>query len=508
MGKGGMGTDTNAKLTRSLPPCTHSDVCLAPACHRLTPMQAAEEGPDFDIRHSDLNPELISVLEGLNLRGQLSHLVTPWNPWWETDAAAALQLNAAGQRVVQDLDQLHQQVHNQQQQQQQRLQQRRGGDGISRSVVSAAAAGAEGAEESAGLPQPPEEAIPTLQLLAGKGHKPSPLLLWQLLQLLVAYCAVLRQFNGDAEVEGGWEAAQLLLLLAPPLVQAALAGSSSSSSSRVTTSRVVTPNGSDAAGSPAQKAPETSSQADEAQQEQQEQERQQPVGIIVPPDSVRLACLQLLEAAAASDSAVASSSGVEQQLQEQLAATAAAVSAGSGSSVSLERRALLQVAEADALRLLQLGRSAVLLALTDMRRLLVWGKEQVKQAVQQQGGKGQQQQKQRRLLQQLRQGLGLAAQKVWYFMAWANEQGPGVYQMLADELGRELQGQQTMMSQPVTGVTLTGNPAALGVSRIEPVQQQQQPIVVLAEAANPASGADAGRPAAVKRVASGLYDLD
>jgi hypothetical protein len=355
-------------------------------------MQATEEGPDFDIRHSDLSPELISVLEGLNLRGRLSHLVTPWDPWWETDAAAALQLNAAGQRVVQDLDQLHPTVHNQQQQQQQqRLQQRRGGDGISRSVVSAAAAGAEGAEESAGLPQPPEEAIPTLQMLAGKGHKPSPLLPWQLLQLLVAYCAVLRQFNGDPEVEGGWEAAQLLLLLAPPLVQAALAGSSSS---KVTTPPAESPSGLGAA----QKPSAASSPKGQAQQEQLQQGQQKPGSSILPPDSVRLACLQLLEAAAASDSAVASSSGVEQQLQEQLAATAAAVSAGSGSSVSLERLALLQVAEADALRLLQLGRSAVLLALTDMSRLLVWGKERVKQAVQQQGGKGQQQQKQRRLL--------------------------------------------------------------------------------------------------------------
>jgi hypothetical protein len=314
----------------------------------------------------------------------------------------------------------------------------------------------------------------------------------------------MRQFNGDPEVEGGWEAAQLLLLLAPPLVQAALAGSSSkvpTPNAAATTSPSIHP------ASPEQKAPGAGIQADEAQQEQQ-QGQQQLGGSIVPPDSVRLACLQLLEAAAAADSAAAaSSSGGGQQLQEQLAATAAAVSAGSGSSLSLERRALLQVAEADALRLLQLGRSAVLLALTDVRRLLVWGKEWVKEAVQQQGGKGQQ--KQRRLLQQLRQGLGLAGQKVWYFMVWANEQGPGVYQMLADELGRELQGQQAMMSQPVTGVTLTGEPATLGVSRIEPVQQQQQhPIVVLAEAANPASGADAGQPAGVKWVASGLYDLD
>lgn len=66
--------------------------------------------------------------------------------------------------------------------------------------------------------------------------------------------------------------------------------------------------------------------------------------------------MQLLEAVAAADAPSTCSSD---RLQEQLAAAAAAVSSSGGGAPSLERRALLQVATADALKLLQLGRLAV-----------------------------------------------------------------------------------------------------------------------------------------------------
>lgn len=181
-----------------------------------THAQAQREGAAFDVRPSDLTPELVAELESLSLRGQLSHLVTPWEPWWHTDTAAALQLSAAGQRVVQDMEQLHQRV---------RQQQGSSAAGTAEGTLGGPSGSNQGAREpGSGVPVPSEEPLPTLQQLAGQAYRPSLLLPWQLLQLLVAYCAVMRQFNGEPEAEGGWEAAQQLLLLAPPLLQAALVG--------------------------------------------------------------------------------------------------------------------------------------------------------------------------------------------------------------------------------------------------------------------------------------------
>lgn len=52
-----------------------------------------------------------------------------------------------------------------------------------------------GWEGTAGAPPPPPpEPLPQLRSLA---RAPSPLLRWQLPQLLFAYCGVLRLFNGD-----------------------------------------------------------------------------------------------------------------------------------------------------------------------------------------------------------------------------------------------------------------------------------------------------------------------
>lgn len=439
--------------------------------HVVHVTQARYEGETFDIRPSDLTPEVIQEIESLSLRGQLSHLVTPWEPWWYTDTAAALQLNTAGQRIVQDMQELHTQV---QQQQQQQLGNRAGpvcSPGVATSSRSIG-------RDASGAPLPSGEPLPSMQELAGQAHRPSQLLPWQLLQLLVAYCAVMRQFNGEPEAEGGLEAAHQLLLLAPPLVQAALASSKGASSS-----------GSAANGSAAK--------SEDAQPQQQHAALR-----IVPPESVRGACLQLLDAAAAADAASSDSQG---QLQEQLAAAAAAVSSSGWAALLPERRALLQVATADALQLLQLGRSAVVLALTDSRRLLIGAKEQVKLSLQQHGGKGQQLQKQRRQLQQLRQGLGLAGQKVWYFMVWANEQTPMVYQFLAEELGQELRGQQAM-TQPSTGVTLTGKPES--APRFEPVSK---PVVVVLSTSSVDQAVVASavvQPVAEEAPVSGLYDLD
>lgn len=444
--------DSDASLVEG--PASQLD-SIPPALKRLL-KRAQREGAAFDVRPSDLTPELVAELESLSLRGQLSHLVTPWEPWWHTDTAAALQLNAAGQRVVQDMEQLHQHVRQQQ-----------GSSivaGAAKGTHTPAGAGPAGSNQGtrelgSGVPMPSEEPLPTLGQLAGQAHRPSLLLPWQLLQLLVAYCAVMRQFNGEPEAAGGWEAAQQLLLLAPPLLQAALVGTSKggalSRSSDADTAAA---------------APASPSQ----------QQQQQPSPSIPPPGSVQAACMQLLEAAAAADAPLTWSSD---RLQEQLAAVAGAVSSSCGGAPSPERRALLQVATADALKLLQLGRPAVVLALTDSRRMLSAAKEQVKLSLQQASGKGQQLQRQRRTLQALRQSLGFAGQKVWYFMAWANEQDPLVYQVLAEELGDELQGQAAMVTNSSGGgVMLTGKPAVErravdnGRPRVVEVVAQQQSV--------------------------------
>lgn len=429
--------------------------------------RALREGASFDVQPSDLTPELMRELEALSVRGHLSHLVQPWEPWWESDAAAALQLNTAGQRVIQDMQQLHQQVQHQQ---------------TAAQDVSGAVGGS--TEVAKGLPQPSEEALPTLQQLAGQAHRPSVMLPWQLLQLLVAYCAVMRQYNGDPQAEGGWEAAQQLLLQAPPLIQAALAGSKGSKSS--------------SNGGGLRPTPTAAPQPDlQEQAERQAQSLQAPRASILPPDSVRCACLQLLDAAVAAGS----SPGGQEQWQEQLTAAAAAVSSGGGGALEYEQRTLLQVAQADAFKLLDLGRPAVVLALTDSRRLMQAGKEQVKQQLQASGGKGQQLQRQRRQLQQLRQCFGLAGQKLWYFMVWSNEQAAGVCPLLAQELAAELQGQQAAAQQD-KGIALTKHQAEVVVPQkpAGPVLSQEAVVDCCPPSCRPV--AEPFQPV------TGLYDLD
>lgn len=415
----------------------------------------------------------MAELESLSLREQLSHLVTPWEPWWHTDTAAALQLNTAGQRVVQDMEQLHQHARQQPQHTGTAAHSSAAGTAkLSNTPASAVpSSSSQGAREpGSGVPLPSEEPLPTLEQLAGQAHRPSLLLPWQLLQLLVAYCAVMRQFNGEPEGEGGWEAAQQLLLLAPPLLQAALVGTSKGGGCR-------------------------SSGADTAAAAPANQTQQQPGPSVPLPGSVQGACMQLLDAAAAVD---APSTCASDRLQEQLAAVAAAVGSSGGGAPTQERRALLHVATADALKLLQMGRSAVVLALTDSHRMLMAAKDQVKLSLQQASGKGQQLQRQRRTLQALRQCLGFAGQKVWYFMAWANEQAPLVYQVLAEELGNELQGQAAMTGSGGGGITLTGKPVR---PVVQPTAEGSQRVVEVV----------VDQQSSVEKPccsSSGLYDLD
>ncbi|KAF8072628.1 pyrH [Scenedesmus sp. PABB004] len=313
--------------------------------------RAAALGGDVDAALGELEPALARELERLALAGQLSHLVAPWQPWWQRDEVRELQLNAAGQRGV--------------------------------TALGGAAAPAE--QPGCGLPAPPAAPLPSLAELAGRGFRASPLLPWALLQLLVAYSAVLRWYNGEPDSgrrgggdagPAGWEAAEQLVALAPPLAAPAAS-----------------------AGAPAAAA--AAAAAEPA------------------PDSARGARMQLMAAAARLGCLPGGGQG-------------APGGAGGAGAVPPELRALLQLATSDALQLLRLGRPCVLLALTDAWRVVEDARAGLKQ--QRGAGAGAPAAAQRALAQRLK----LAGRKLHFHLVWANEQPPAAFERLAAALALEL----------------------------------------------------------------------
>lgn len=204
-------------------------------------MQAQQhKGParDFEISEEDLTPEELRAFQRAAAAGMLSHLLPPWVPWWEGPEAQGLTLSATGQRAVQEV----------------------GGPGgagaAERPAGSGSGAGQKGAsggsragareagedsggasedeeeeedneedeeeDEEEGLegpaPLPPGPSQPLQPLSALTKAQPSPLLRWQLLELLYAYCFVLRQYNGDAgEEDVVLDAVDSVLALCPAL---------------------------------------------------------------------------------------------------------------------------------------------------------------------------------------------------------------------------------------------------------------------------------------------------
>lgn len=382
------------------------------------------------------------------------------------------------------------------------------------------------------MPRPPDVALPRLQDLAGPTHKPSPLMPWQLLQLLVAYCAVMRQFNGEPDAEGGWEAAHQLLQLAPPLIQAALVPAAS-------TKKGASSKGADGSSRNLLWPPSQAAQQEqqEAQtQTQQQDKQQQAAASILSPDSVRGACIQLFDAAAAAQPDLST----DTPLDQQLLASAEAVSGGgcAGRTVGAERRALLQVAMADAVKLLQLGRPAAVLALTDARRQLQdtsdrisehlrhHQKQQHQESSTAAAGGGRtthhqedeklQRQRQRYQLQQLRHYLRLAVQKLWYLAVWSNEQPAGVYQGLADAWQREVAGQQAMVQPVAAGEVLItpllsaarATKGGYSSSGVQVVQPAAKPVVEVVEVPGEDEVGVVPPPPPLDVGGGGLYDLD
>lgn len=145
-------------------------------------------GGKLDIGAEDLSPAELAAFHRALAAGDLSSAVQPWEPWWLLEEAARLELSAAGTALVAAVGDA---ASDQQQQQ--------GGGGSSATASSGGQQAA--ATQGGGLPPPPSRPLPPLAALTKAA--PSPLLRWQLLDLLYAYCFTLRLYNGDYQ----WEAA-------------------------------------------------------------------------------------------------------------------------------------------------------------------------------------------------------------------------------------------------------------------------------------------------------------
>lgn len=150
-------------------------------------------GGRLDIGAEDLTPAELAAFHRALAAGELSSAVQPWQPWWLSEEAAQLELSAAGTSLVAA-------VAEEQSGQQ---------EGGSTSTAAASSAeqpaarleAAAASTQSSTLPPPPSRPLPPLAVLTKAA--PSPLLRWQLLDLLFAYCFTLRLYNGDYQ----WEAA-------------------------------------------------------------------------------------------------------------------------------------------------------------------------------------------------------------------------------------------------------------------------------------------------------------
>jgi hypothetical protein len=153
-------------------------------------LQARSLGQDEEllVEPEDLSPEDLVAFERALAAGQLGHLVEVWQPWWLSSEARELSLNSQGQRMVEVQEQ-----------------------------------GGPGPREDTAPPQqlPAANAEPLVPVASLTKSAPSPLLRWQLLQLLYGYCWVMRRYNGEPGLpDVVTEAAHLLLAVCPPLAVA------------------------------------------------------------------------------------------------------------------------------------------------------------------------------------------------------------------------------------------------------------------------------------------------
>jgi hypothetical protein len=332
-------------------------------CHLPPPLGSphAVQALDGSLEDTDLSgllqPSEAAAFERLAAQGRLSHLLAPWAPWWEAREAADLRIGPGGQRLIAPA-----------------------GGAVGRGDNGAAAAC---------LPEPPPRALPSLASLSR--HRPSLLLRYQCVQLLYAYCFVLRRYDGDPAGSSPLEAAQQLLLLAPPLEAAAPAPAAAAAAQQE-----------GKLGAAAAAA--SSCDADP---------------VVSSTDSALGAGGGGLSAAPPSDAASA------------LRTCALAACAPPGGAPALRPFAL--AITSDVATLLRLGRPAVVVALTDLGRLVAACGAAAAAARDAPGAHG----PARAEVARLRRGLKAAAQKLLFFSAWVNEQLPEVWEALAHAVAAE-----------------------------------------------------------------------
>ena len=157
-------------------------------------LQAAATGGDFDVTDEDLSPEDLEAFHRELAAGKLSRAIERWEPWWLSQEAAELELGPSGTRLVAAVEPEGQAGVPTRATARLRTVWRLRPSPCAEARRTTLAGGA-GVRSMGGLPAPPT--TPLLPLSALIKGEPSPHLLATLLDLLYAYCLVLRLFNGD-----------------------------------------------------------------------------------------------------------------------------------------------------------------------------------------------------------------------------------------------------------------------------------------------------------------------
>ncbi|KAL4452311.1 hypothetical protein ABPG75_007973 [Micractinium tetrahymenae] len=327
--------------------------------HRLLAKTQAAGG-ELEVAAEDLSPEELAAFHRALAAGELSGAVHPWQPWWLSEEAAQLELGASGTPLVAEHAAGAAAAGQQ-------------GSGVQQGAVQQQAQQqsdrVDGLAGGSGLPPPPSRPLPPLAALTRAA--PSPLLRYQLLDLLYAYCFTLRRYNGDYQ----WEAADAAdTLFALSAVLAATAPGPAAAGSTAA-------GGSDAgAGSSSGGGGDASAGA----------------------APVLLGCVQ----------------------------RACQPPVGSHDARGFAVSVLSDVAA-----MLQLGRPVVLTALMDATRLVEAARQQLEAGSEGRGaakegsGASEKEHKQRQM--ELRRRLVAAERKLLFFLSWANEQPPEAYELLA-----------------------------------------------------------------------------
>ncbi|MEW5320347.1 MAG: hypothetical protein WDW38_011425 [Sanguina aurantia] len=357
---------------------------------------AAASGVELQVTDADLDPsEWAAFARAIDGRPALTRRpAAPWVPWWFSPEARELSLNAAGQRVVTDRNK-----HGADSESSSSSSSSGGeGDGSDREEADGSAVsrqhqagrggrrerrrrgGRSGQVSSGGGSLPAGASAPLPRLTSLTTAAPSPLLRWQLLDLLYSYCLVTKRLSG-AELRQAPAAATMVMAVAevltstpasappsrvfPSTAAAAAAAAAKAPAASAVGSRTLTPvhtisKGSTAGGSGCSQpgssgsAPSQGTAPDAA------------ASVALSPAAAPSRVRQIPRPAAATAAVVLPSQSASESVLGCIvrACTAAAGGAGSGSAPEAV------AAVYDVSMLLDNGRASVLLALLQLHRLL------------------------------------------------------------------------------------------------------------------------------------------